>query len=648
MPDLITFIERTPLLDNVDLDLDPFRFTGTAETSGHLFAPLKSELGELAIDGRLVLAGIQFTELNSGIELDELAGEVSYDREGMHGSGVGGLFKGHTAQLSLDADWDGDEVFSAVLTGLFPVEELLPEALMETEPMLHKFEGSGQWDIRLSVNRETDSATRETWLDLRSDLAGVSLNFPVPLNKPRDVIWPLHVRYPVKTQNPVMSIRLNDQATLRFEQGEGLGDPQRANIHFGPGSGELPEKGYFSLDGKTAEFDLDQWMDLVIERFIEERPGQGLIFDKARLLTDDLRFLNRSFAGVEMAVSYENGILAGEVDSAGLAGTIRYSRSDDGSHSLAAELERLFLPAPIDKGMTMDTDPASLPEMHLYARQFSYMGLELGETRIEAFPIQNGLRIDSVESVAEQLNFQARGDWIRDPQGSRSDFNILMTSESLGSLMDLMKISSVLEGGQTVLRYDAWWPGPPAAFALAQLNGEISINVIDGRILNADAGAGRIVGLLSVAALPRRLALDFRDVFGSGFRFDQAGGTVTLENGKAFTDDLVLESTAATMAINGASDLVAKEFDYVMAVRPGVSQTLPALGAVIGGPGGAAAGLALSGLLRNSLGDATEALYTIKGPWSSPTVEPVDSSATADSAIPAEPSAATEGGTGYE
>ena len=273
----------------------------------------------------------------------------------------------------------------------------------------------------------------------------------------------------------------------------------------------------------------------------------------------------------------------------------------------------------------MDTDPSELPEMHLYARQFKYMGLDLGETRIEAYPMQNGLRIDSVEAVSAQLNFQARGDWTRDAAGSRSDFDIVITSESLGSLVNMMDVSSVLEGGQTILRFNAWWPGPPAAFALPRLNGEMNISVVDGKILNADAGAGRLVGLLSIAALPRRLALDFRDVFGSGFSFDQAAGSLTFENGTVYTEDLVLESTAATMAITGSSDLVEQQFDYIMAVRPGVSQTLPALGAVIGGPGGAAAGLALQGLLRKSLGDATEARYTIRGPWSSPAVEPVQS-----------------------
>jgi len=84
------------------------------------------------------------------------------------------------------------------------------------------------------------------------------------------------------------------------------------------------------------------------------------------------------------------------------------------------------------------------------------------------------------------------------------------------------------------------------------------------------------------------------------------------------------------MTITGNSDLVNNEFDYLMTVRPGVSQTLPALGAVIAGPGGAAAGLALAGLLRKSLGDATEAQYTIRGPWSSPTVEPVRTATSTD------------------
>ena len=130
-----------------------------------------------------------------------------------------------------------------------------------------------------------------------------------------------------------------------------------------------------------------------------------------------------------------------------------------------------------------------------------------------------------------------------------------------------------------------------------------------------------MVGLLSIAALPRRLALDFRDVFGSGFSFDEASGRIVLENGLARTEDVVLTSTAATMEIAGQTNLVERTFDHDLTIKPGVGKTLPVIGAIAGGPGGAAAGLALQGLFQDSLGEAAEARYAIEGAWSDPRVE---------------------------
>ncbi|HSM69766.1 MAG TPA: YhdP family protein [Xanthomonadales bacterium] len=623
LPALLEFIRQTPLVSDLDLDFERYRFSGPAHTTGRLVVPLRAGADETSVAGRLRLAGNAFTELQSGFKLSGIEGAIDYDRDGLAGEQISARFGSSPAQLALHADWDADEVFRAGISGAVPVDEVLPSSLLQAEPMLARISGTSHWDLGLSVSRSDQAGQMESWLELRSDLWGVTMGLPAPLLKQSEEAWPLRVRYPVRASDPVLTLELQDLATVKFELGEGLGSPTRANIHFGPGAAELPAEGLFTLGGSAAEFDMDQWMDLVIERFNRPRDSQGLVFDQADLQVASMQFLNRRFEDVRLSLGFRDGLLEGKLEGAALAGDIRYSQASDGSRSLSAQMERLLLPEPVDADMTMDSDPSRLPELHLYARRFSYHGLELGETRIEAFPLRNGLRIESVEAVSEQLNFQARGDWVQDDTGSRSDFDILITSESLGALMSMMEISSVLEGGQTMLRYNAWWPGPPAAFALARLNGDIELSVVDGRILNADPGAGRMVGLLSVSALPRRLALDFRDVFGSGFSFDRAAGTITLQDGSAYTDDLVLESTAATMEIIGTSDMVNKTFDYLMAVRPGVSQTLPALGAVIGGPGGAAAGLALQGLLRKSLGEATEARYTIRGPWSAPEVEPL-------------------------
>ena len=118
--------------------------------------------------------------------------------------------------------------------------------------------------------------------------------------------------------------------------------------------------------------------------------------------------------------------------------------------------------------------------------------------------------------------------------------------------------------------------------------------------------------------------MDFRDVFDEGFSFDEAKGTMRFENGTSHTDDMLLSSTAAKITIVGSTDLVAETFDYEFAVQPGVSKTLPVIGAIAGGPIGAAAGLALQALLRDALGEAAEARYTIQGTWDEPLIEAVE------------------------
>ena len=117
--------------------------------------------------------------------------------------------------------------------------------------------------------------------------------------------------------------------------------------------------------------------------------------------------------------------------------------------------------------------------------------------------------------------------------------------------------------------------------------------------------------------------LDFKDVFDSGFSFDEASGTFAMENGLASTDDLLLQSSAATISISGSTDLVKQQYDQLLTIKPGLGNTLPIIGALAAGPGGAAAGLALQGLLQDELGEASQVQYSIRGSWDDPVIEQV-------------------------
>jgi uncharacterized protein (TIGR02099 family) len=623
LPRLIGFIKQTPLLDNLALDPDQFVFTGKSEITGHLHTRLGKSSEPLQVSGALLLKGNQFTDQSSGVVLDGITGTMEYSREGLNATQLTSSYRDYPVSLAVVSEWNAEEVFRASLQGTLPVEKVIPEVLYQRESLFSRANGTSDWDISLSVASVEGLEERETWLEINSALEGISIDLPAPLDKPGNIGWPVQVRYPIRSQQHILTADMPGHLQLKMELSEQDATPVRAAIQLGGKVEKLPSPGLFDVNGSAALFDLDGWIDLTIERLSENEDDSGLSFKSAKVDAGQVMIFNRRFDQVGLEMGFADGIISGKFSSADIDGSVRYYKNEEGSHSMTGEFERLLLPDPVAEGMTMESDPAEMPEMHFYSKEFRYLGLDLGETRIEGYPVKNGFHVASIEAQSPSLIFSARGDWLRDDEGERSDFDIRLTSESLGAVLEAMDISSAMQGGQTVVHFDAWWKGPPAAFALANLNGEMDLSVIQGNILTADPGAGRMLGLLSLTELPRRLAMDFRDVFDEGFHFDEAKGTMKLENGTSYTDDLILSSTAAEITIAGSTDLVAQTFDYEFAVRPGVSQTLPVLGAIAGGPAGAAAGLALQALLRDALGEATEARYTIRGPWTDPLVEPV-------------------------
>lgn len=624
LSNLTGYIKRTPLLDGLALDPEQFVFSGESEIDGKLHTPLGVGTEQLRVTGTLQMKQAHFTDLISGIELEPMTGTVLYDREGLKGTKIDAGFRGYPVKLDIMADWDADEVFRATLHGNLPTDLVIPEDLAQREPLFNRAIGISPWDISLSIVSVDERKERDIWVEIYSELEGTAIDLPAPLNKSVEETWPLLVRYPIRSEPLILTAEFAGRAQLKMELAEDDARPVRAAVGLGGKAGDLPGEGLFVVTGSTPLLDLDGWLDVVIDKFSEEDEVGGLVFNSASLDAGQVRVFDRLFDNVGIKMQYQDDVFTGVFECPDLNGKIRYYQNESGSHSLTGEFERLIMPDPVAGGVTMETDPAGLPELRFYAKEFSYLGLDLGETRIEGYPVQNGFHLDSIEAKSPELELSASGDWIRDEQGERSDFNIRITSESLGTVLEAMDISSAMQGGQTMVHFDAWWNGPPAAFALERLNGEMDLNIVQGNILTADPGAGRVLGLLSLSELPRRLAMDFRDVFDEGFSFDEAAGTMRLENGNTYTDDLTLKSTVAEITITGSTDLVAQTFDYELTVRPGVSKALPVIGAIAGGPVGAAAGLALQALLRDSLGDAAEAKYTIRGPWEDPLVERVE------------------------
>jgi uncharacterized protein YhdP len=202
--------------------------------------------------------------------------------------------------------------------------------------------------------------------------------------------------------------------------------------------------------------------------------------------------------------------------------------------------------------------------------------------------------------------------------------NLRFDAKNLGKMLDAFGYNGVFHGGQTRLQVDATWPGAPTSFELANLEGTLGIDIGKGRIPEVKPGVGRLLGLMSIVELPRRLSLDFGDVFGKGLGFDSITGHFRFADGSASTRDLKLKGSAVSISVTGRVNFRSRDYDqYVLAI-PHVGNSLPVVGAVVGGPVGAAAGFAVQGLLGKGLNKAASVRYHITGPWADPTITRVD------------------------
>jgi uncharacterized protein YhdP len=165
-----------------------------------------------------------------------------------------------------------------------------------------------------------------------------------------------------------------------------------------------------------------------------------------------------------------------------------------------------------------------------------------------------------------------------------------------------------------------YWPGPPGAWPII-IAGDLALRAAKGSLVDvAPGGAGRAAGLLSISALPRRLALDFRDVFNRGFVFDDITADFVIVDGNAYTDNLKLTGPVAEVGLIGRTGLRDRDYRQQVVVTAEPGKVLPTVGALLAGPQVAAALLIFTRISR-SRSAVSAASYYVTGSWSEPIVE---------------------------
>jgi uncharacterized protein YhdP len=192
-----------------------------------------------------------------------------------------------------------------------------------------------------------------------------------------------------------------------------------------------------------------------------------------------------------------------------------------------------------------------------------------------------------------------------------------------GRFAERMGAGAGLKGGKGRIEGQLGWAGSPLSPDAASLSGAFSIALAEGRFLNAEPGAARLLGVLSLQALPRRLLLDFRDVFQEGFAFDQVSGDVRVDGGVAHTDNLRLVGVQAAVLIEGQADLARETQDLRIVAVPEVNAGAASLAYALVNPAVALGSFIAQWLLRQPMMAAGTREFRVTGSWTDPKVERV-------------------------
>ena len=631
---LLALLRASPLRKGLEDTLDNLSASGRVAATFALGLPLHDDHKvQPEVAGEVDLRGAKLGEKRWDLDFEQVRGRARYDRHGFSSEPLAVVRDGQPGTLSLRAGEghvrDRAQAFEAELGAALSASDLL-QRMPELSWLQPRVRGRSPWQVQIAVPQAQASArTPPVRLQLRSSLVGTTLDLPEPLQKPAADALPTTITTTLPFDDGEVDVDFGGRLALRARS-----SPAGTGVRVALGASrvtEAPPASGLVASGRTPVFDALDWASLSSGGGDGTFPLRGI-----DVAAGQLRMLGTTFADARVQATPVQGGTRLRLDAQGLAGELQVPQ--DARAAVVGRFDRVHwkgagpafanaTPAPAAATPERDAvDPAKVPPLQLDIDDFRFGELALGKLALRTRPTADGLRIEQLQARAPDQRIDASGTWTGGA-AARTRLEVNADSRDFGALMAGLGFGRSIAGGEGELRFAAEWPRSPSDFALGAMQGTLSLTIKDGRLAEVEPGAGRVLGLLSVAQLPRRLMLDFRDFFSKGFAFDRIGGNVRFAGGVAQSDDMVIDGPAAEIRMRGRSDLRAQTHDQTIEVLPKTGNLLPAVGAIAGGPVGAAVGAVANAMLKKPLGEMGAKTYRVSGPWKEPKVEVVDHAA---------------------
>ena len=660
LADMLALVRNSHVADLTQGALDAASASGGAELALGLTLPI-DDLARSAVRGSVQLQGNDVRFVPESPLVAGARGSVQFTEDGFTLAGVQGRALGGPVVLDggMRAAPGGEAQVRVRAQGTASAEGLRNAGLWDAVTRLAGHaSGSAAYNLVLGVRRG------QAELLVTSDLVGLALQAPPPLAKAAQEALPLRLQRRLTPEAAATaSAPLADE--LRIELGQlahlayvraldeaGSARVLRGAIAVGEAALDppaLPPQGVVA-NAVFEDFDADAWLALL-------QPPPGLPASPASAATDTARDYLPTSVGLRAARLTAGGrtlhrVVAGasqqgrtwraNIDASELNGYVQYAPASTPANApasagtLHARLARLALPKAseeqVEALLSDAPQPETLPALDIVVQDFELHGRRLGRLEIAAHNRLNDQgqrewRLARFDLATPEAALTSSGSWTllagaqQPQQQRRTALDFQLDIRDSGALLARFGMEGVLRAGRGRIDGRLGWLGTPLAPDWRTMDGQMHIEVQSGQFLKAEPGLARLLSVLSLQSLPRRLSLDFRDVFSQGFAFDFVRGDVQIERGVAASNNLQMKGVNAAVLMEGRADIERETQELHVVVVPEINAMTASLVATAINPVIGLSSFLAQVFLRGPLMQAATQEFRIDGTWDEPRVQ---------------------------
>ncbi len=658
----LQMINTSPLRDITGQALAATQASGVVDGKVNLLLPL-DDLQQSRVRGSLTLTGNDVQIAAEIPKMKRLRGVLNFTESGFSlANAQANLFGGEArleGGLNLLADSAASRIDAIRINGIATAEGLRQAGELGFVARLASYAtGSTGYNATVSLRRGLAQ------VQISSSLQGMALSLPAPLTKPAETTLPLSLRTSILNQAPEplhdrIALELGSLLKLMYERDVSQTLPRvlRGSLEVGLDAQEsvpMVDSGV-SANIRLKEFHVDDWRD-VLTKVSSTTAGQSLMYlpSVLALRADSLVLGGKRFNQLVLGGGREGAQWRANVQAHELNGYVEYLQPSDVAGSskagrVYARLARLALAPHVASEVEtlLDEQPALIPALDVVVDDFELNGKQLGRLEVQAINRAGAStsasvrewRLNKFNLQVPEASLTASGNWaalgasatpanaraqsrdLRDRRRTALSFKLDIGDS--GALLGRFGMKDVIARGRGKLEGQVGWMGSPLTLDYPSMTGAFTVEIETGQFLKADPGLAKLLGVLSLQSLPRRLTLDFRDVFSEGFAFDFLRGNVAIDKGIASTNNLQMKGVNAAVLMEGRADIAHETQDIKVVVVPEINAgTASLLASVINPVVGLSTFLAQV-FLRRPLIESNTQEFHVDGTWSDPQVRKI-------------------------